>query len=626
MCAIAGLVGRRPVNRDAVAAMSALMVHRGPDDSGEWASEDGRIAFGHRRLAVIDPTPEGRQPMLDRTGELAVSFNGEIYNYVELAAELRALGVVFRTATDTEVILEAWTAWGEACVERFNGMFAFALYDRRRNIVFCARDRFGEKPFLYAWTDAFFAFASEYKALFALAEVPVDPDYAQVAAFLADPGRSLDAGARTPFRGIDQLGPGECLSVDCATLEITRRRYWTPEGAAPRDVPDFDDAAEEFRALLVDSVRLRMRSDVPLGSCLSGGLDSGAIYGAVRELVGEERPYHVFTGRFPGTDADEGPFVDAVAARGNALRHDIAPDPARLVEELPAFLWHNELPVDSASQYAQWCVFRLAAENDVTVLLDGQGSDEILAGYEQYFAAYLASDGVDGAEEAAIRARYPLALSMRDQGWKRKLPQAARRLGARLLGRGSDLMFGVDSAYATARTSGPPADLRAALLRDGVGGFLSTLLRYGDRNSMAHSREVRLPFCDHRLIEFVQALPPGYLMGDAQTKRLLRAASGGLLPEEIRTRWNKQGFLPPIVAWLDGSLIDAVEARIGSRAFAENPPWDQRWWLRVAARYRAGDRSVAGSLWKVFIADAWREHFVDAASAQRTYPVFAASP
>jgi asparagine synthase (glutamine-hydrolysing) len=615
MCGIAGIVGLGPVNMAAVSAMADLQAHRGPDDAGTWMSPDGRIGFGHRRLAVIDPAPEGRQPMSDTGGDLTIVFNGEIYNYVELAEELRAAGARFATATDTEVILEAWKAWGEACVERFNGMFAFALHDARAGTVYCARDRFGEKPFIFAARPDFFAFASEYKALFTLNEVAVDPDYAAVGSFLADPGLSLDAGARSAFRGIDQLGPGECLTLDCRDLTVKRRRYWEP-AATIGAVPGFDDAVAEFRRLLIDSVRLRMRSDVPLGSCLSGGLDSGSIYGAVRELVGDDRPYNVFTGRFPGSDADEGAFADLIAARGIALRHEVAPDPDRLLAELPDFVWHNELPVDSASQYAQWCVFRLAAENGVTVLLDGQGSDEILAGYEQYFAFYLASDSAGADEEPAIRARYPMALSMRDQGWKTRLPPALRRALARTLGRGSDFTFGIDRDYLAPPASQQPADLKAALLRDSFGGFLSTLLRYGDRNSMAHSREVRLPFCDHRLIEFLLGLPASYLMGEAQTKRILRAATEGILPDQIRTRWNKQGFLPPIVAWLDGGLIDAVAARIDAPAFAANPPWDAAWWRKAVARYRAGDMTVAVSLWKVFIADAWREHFVARAAAQ----------
>lgn len=619
MCGIAGLIGLSPVNPDAVTAMTDLIAHRGPDDAGLWTSDNRQVAFGHRRLAVIDPTPEGHQPMCDRTGDLVITYNGEIYNYLELAEELRAAGSDFQTVTDTEVILEAWRVWGDDCVTRFNGMFAFALFDRTRNTVFCARDRFGEKPFLYAATETFIAFASEYKALFALAELPVEPDQAEIVHFLANPGSSLDAGTRSAFRGIDQLGPGECMMIDCADLSISRRRYWTPEQATkPADI-GFEEAVARFRELIVDSVRLRMRSDVPLGSCLSGGLDSGAIYGTVRELLGNDIAYNVFTGRFPGSDVDEGEFADKIAERGNAVRHEIAPDPDTLLAELPDFLWHNELPVDSASQYAQWCVFRLAAENDVTVLLDGQGADEILAGYEQYFSFYLASAGVDQAEEAAIRERYPKALSMRDQGWKTRAPLWLRKCAAQLLGRGSDMMFGVRAKFSHAFRQPAPEDLRGALLRDSFGGFLSTLLRYGDRNSMAHSREVRLPFCDHRIIEFALSLPPEYLMGDAQTKRLLRAASEGLLPEPIRTRWNKQGFLPPIVQWLDGGLIDAVDARLGAPGFGEGSPWEAGWWRKAAARYRAGDRALAGSIWKVFIADAWREYFVNRARTQQKH-------
>jgi asparagine synthase (glutamine-hydrolysing) len=629
MCGIAGIAALRPVNRAAVVAMTSLLAHRGPDGDGLWASPDGRIVFGHRRLAVIDVSDAGRQPMTDGTGEIAITFNGEIYNYVELAAELRAQGAVFRTGTDTEVILEAWRSWGEDCVSHFNGMFAFALHDARTGTVFCARDRFGEKPFYFAAGDGFVAFASEYKALFALAPLPVAPDMRPIVSFLAGTAPSLDFGPGTPFAGVSQLCPGECLTLDAGTLEIRRRTYWTPPAGAAGERIAFPDAVAGFRRLLTDSVRLRLRSDVPLGSCLSGGLDSGSIYGLVRDIVGDGVPYNVFTGRFPGSAADEGAFADAIAKRGNAVRHEVAPDPDRLAAELGDFLWHNELPVDSASQYAQWCVFRLAAEVGVTVLLDGQGSDEVLGGYEQYFAAYLASRTADGAdtaaEEVAIRARYPAALSMRDQAWKRRGPLALRKLAARALGRGTDFLFGVSAAFASGSPGDPPGPvpLSAALRRDAHGGFLTTLLRYGDRNSMAHSREVRLPFCDHRILEFALSLPAEHLMGEAQTKRLLREAMRGVLPESIRTRWNKQGFVPPIADWLDRGLIDAVAARVEAPAFRADPVWDAGWWRAALKRYRAGDRALAPSLWKIFVADAWKEHFVARAAALQKHAPFA---
>lgn len=629
MCGIAGIAALRPVNREAVAAMTSLLAHRGPDGDGIWSSADGHIAFGHRRLAVIDTSDGGRQPMTDGRGELTVTFNGEIYNYVELATELRARGAVFRTGTDTEVILEAWRAWGEDCVTRFNGMFAFALFDARTGTVFCARDRFGEKPFYLTAGGGFVAFASEYKALFALAPLAVTPDMGCIVSFLAGSPASPDFGPDTPFDGVAQLRPGECLTLDAKTLEIRRRIYWAPPAETARQAIAFEDAVAEFRRLLTDSVRLRLRSDVPLGSCLSGGLDSGSIYGLVRDAVGDGVPYNVFTGRFPGSAADEGAYADEIAKRGNAVRHEVAPDPERLAAELGAFFWHNELPVDSASQYAQWCVFRLAREAGVTVLLDGQGSDEVLGGYEQYFAAYLASRSAEGAdtasEEAAIRARYPAALSMRDQAWKRRGPLPFRKLAARMLGRGSDFLFGVSAGFAreTVRDAPGSVSLGAALRRDSHGGFLTTLLRYGDRNSMAHSREVRLPFCDHRILEFALSLPPEHLMGEAQTKRLLREAMRGVLPEIVRTRWNKQGFVPPIADWLDRGLIDAVAERIEAPSFRADPVWDAGWWTSAVKRYRAGDRALAPSLWKVFVADAWKERFVARAAAMEKHAPFA---
>ena len=623
MCGIAGIIGARPVNTDAVREMTDLMRHRGPDGEGFWSTDDGRICFGHRRLAIIDVTDKGAQPMRSGDGALTITYNGEIYNYKELRDELRALGFAFVTDSDTEVLLAAYDMWGEACVDKLNGMFAFALHDSRRGIVFCARDRFGEKPFLFAQGDGYFAFASEYKALLALEGVDSDIDDNRLMRFFADPTAALDQDRETVFAGIRQLGAGERMTVDVSTLRCHAESYWqiTPPGQARTISPA--DAAAHFRDLLEDSVKIRMRSDVPLGSCLSGGLDSSAITCIARTRGDRAAPYHVFTGRFAGSDVDEGHWAKIVAQAAEVEMHETFPDGDGLRADMDDFVWMNELPVDSASQYAQWCVFRLAHENGVTVLLDGQGSDEILAGYEQYFTNYVAarqrSGGIDSAEIDAIRTRYPLAFSMQDNRWKASSPFALRYMAAHLLGRGSDVRFGMRAGLANKVASAATKDsanmpLMDALRKDSCHGFLATLLRYGDRNSMAHSREVRLPFCDHRIIEFVMTLPVEMLMGNAETKHLLREAMQGILPEQIRTRWRKQGFLPPIADWLGGSLGDLAADVFQRPSFRNSPYWDAAWWDRVLVRFRRGEMALAGSIWKPMICQLWLDGFVAKAS------------
>jgi asparagine synthase (glutamine-hydrolysing) len=628
MCGIAGIVAKGRVNSQALARMAGLQAHRGPDEENLWIDPTGRVGFAHRRLSIIDLSPGGRQPMRHPSGDTVIGYNGEIYNYLELGQRLRAEGVVLSTQSDTEVLLEAYRTWGDRALGELNGMFAFALYDANRRRLLCARDRYGEKPFLYVSTGDFFAYASEYKALLALAEVAADVDVARMLRFLSRGAEGLDDSPQTVFPAIRQLLPGEKLILDIDTLAVKVERYWTlsPDAEAAR--LDMRGASERFRDLLNDSVRLRLRSDVPLGSCLSGGLDSSSIVCLAREQIGPNTPYNAFSGRFPGTDADEGAFIDIVAEATRSTVHQVEPSAAGLLRELPNFMWHNELPMSSASQYAQWCVYRLARENGVVVLLDGQGGDELLGGYEQYFRPYCAEPRVSADERAAIRDRYPRALPTRSQLAKESLPAGMRRLLARWGGQGSDLLFGVSPDLAATIASHPVASLdhskglKGALFRETFRTVLPTLLRYGDRNSMAHSVEVRLPFCDHRLAEFVFALPPAYLMGEVQTKRLLREAMRGILPEAIRTRWNKQGFVPPQETWLKQGLIDTIEETISDPRFAGRGYWDVVWWRKTIARARAGEWGLAAVLWKAFIAEAWQRHFVERVAGETKVSVF----
>lgn len=630
MCGIAGLIGTRPLAQGVVAAMTDLLAHRGPDDSGQWRSDDGLVELGHRRLSIIDTTEGGHQPMV--RDDLVIVFNGEIYNYKELKAELQADGVQFRTHSDTEVILAAHQHWGDDAMARFNGMFAYALLDRRRNVLICARDRFGEKPFLFSVQPGFFAFASEYKALLALDGISRDYAPTSLLRFLEGMNQGLDDGRQTLFPAINQLLPGEKMVVDLGSLSWTVTRYWTIAPDLALATLSVADASARLRELLVDSVRLRLRSDVPVGSCLSGGLDSGAIVCIARSLMGEGVPYHVFTGRFPGTSADEWEYASQVVAATGAISHVVEPRADTFLTDLADFVWANELPVGSTSQYAQYCVFRLARETGVTVLLDGQGADEVLGGYEQYFGPYLDSlPPARRADEAAlIRARYPKALPTGSQSALSNLPPALRWLLASLTGKGSDPTFGIAFGHVGKVAKGNKValdprfhPLAGALVRDSFEKHLPALLRYGDRNSMAHSREVRLPFCDHRIAEFALSLPPELLMGDVQTKRLLREATRGILPEPVRTRWNKQGFLPPQDLWFKDRLLDHAEALFNDPAFARSGLWNVRWWRNAARRLRAGDTHLAWILWRPVVAQAWMDHFLARVQAMRPLRVLA---
>jgi len=628
MCGILGLVSKDPIDRERAHAALDLIAHRGPDGDNSWHDSADHVWFGHRRLSIIDLSHAGDQPMHSADGRFVLIFNGEIYNYVELRNELIAAGATFQSASDSEVIIEGYRAWGVGVLSKLNGMFALALYDRGQRMMLCARDRYGEKPFLYTMRDRFFAFGSEYKALLALPGVPHDHDELRVVTETCQPGSSADRQRQTVFTAIEQLLPGEAMVVNCASLESKTWRYFDIDLTRERKFADPKDAMAEFRDLFVDSVRIRMRSDVEVGSCLSGGLDSSAIVGAVRHLLGPEAVYHTFTGRFPGTPADEWHFAEQVVNASGVVSHIVEPTVDRFIADLPNFMWHNELPVGSSSQFAQWCVFRLAKEHGITVLLDGQGADELMGGYEQYFAFYIRSLKARGEtarlarELPEIERRYPAAQMDRAMRMKSAVPQRLRHALAHMLNRGSDIRFGLKPGYSEAVSeqrgrnhhgSGDP--LRDALYEDSFERFLTTLLRYGDRNSMAHSREVRLPFCDHRLSEFTLSLPPELIMGDIQTKRPIREGLREFLPEAIATRWNKQGFRPPQDLWFTSpAFLELMQDTLTSTSFRQSEIWDQKWWLKVLDRIRGGDLGLGWNLWQPFIHEMWKQHFLKPAT------------
>jgi asparagine synthase (glutamine-hydrolysing) len=627
MCGIAGIIVQDRARLPGIGPLLQAMAHRGPDGEGMWSedlAEGGAVVLGHRRLSIIDLSDAASQPMADATGRYEMTFNGEIYNYIEVRTELKALGVVFRTQSDSEVILEAYKKWGEDCLRWFNGMFALAIFDRQAKTLFCARDRYGEKPFLYVSKPGLFAFASEYKALLILPGVSAEYDEFRLLQAAREAGSGLDADEQTVFRDIFQLLPGEALRVDVVTLAQHRWRYYEPTPGIMRDSADEADIFAEFRELLTDAVRLRMRSDVKVGSCLSGGLDSSAIVCLVRQLVGDEVPYYTFTGQFPGTYADESAYARLVADATHVETHTVEPDVDGFIDDLPEFVWNNELPVGSSSQYAQWRVFKLAKEHGVTVLLDGQGSDEILGGYEQYFGYYVRSLEARGEtarlarEMPAIRQRYPNALAEPARAWRSRLPLGMRHTLANTFGFGSDILYGMERgvaqrvAVSTVRPEWPQFHpLGAALAQDSFGRFLTTLLRYGDRNSMAHSREVRLPFCDHRLAEFVFTMPPHMLMGDVQTKRLLRESMRGILPEPIRTRWNKQGFRPPQDLWFQSKrFLGLVRDTLESSSFRQSPLWNGSTLRKMLDRVEQGELGLGWTLWHPFMIEMWRQNFL----------------
>ena len=548
MCGIGGTVGAAP-DPQLLERMAAMMVKRGPDGHGTWTDE--RAGLAATRLAIIDLDERSNQPL--HLGALHLAFNGELYNYRELRDELRRAGHRFETEGDAEVLLHAWAEWGEGALDRFNGMFAFAIWDDAEGALTLASDPFGEKPAYFARLGERLVFASEARAVALDSEVTLRPDDQSLAAFVA---RGLmPIPPRTFFEGVERLPPAHVLRWQDG--RINTRRYWRPHPVA---VPaSYGDAVDELRSLLADSIRLRLRSDVPVGTSLSGGIDSSTIVMLSSELAGDHTR-HAFTARFPGYERDEWPYAAEVAERAHVIEHHaIEPTAAEAAADLDRLVLDEEEPVGSLSVYAQWRVMQAAHASGITVLLDGQGGDELFGGYPISAGFAVRAQGTRAVFEELAAGRSRAAAVGRSIAVD-FLPGPARRW---YLHRAASPYASSEAASSAAlidlRSREPwisGADpLRRELLAESFETSLPELLRYGDRSSMAHSRELRLPLLDRRIAELAFSLPPSWVYEHGVTKRILRDAGRALVPESILRRTDKVGYEPPQQRWLSSEVF-----------------------------------------------------------------------
>ncbi|MDD3933413.1 MAG: asparagine synthase (glutamine-hydrolyzing) [Methanoculleus sp.] len=601
MCGIAGqfaLNGER-ADADLVGAMAERLLHRGPDGEGSFFS--GPVGLAHRRLAIIDLSDEGRQPMANEDGSLQIVFNGEVYNYPELREELLAAGHRFATATDTEVILHAYEEWGRDCLARFNGMWAFALWDERRRELFCARDRLGVKPFYYTLAGGSFLFASEIKALLAHPAAGRRPNDRMLSTFLA--WGVADHTGETMYEGVFQLPPAHFIVVSGGGAGEPHRYWDVVMNDASRSAGIDDEAAAwEVRDLLTDAVRLRLRSDVPVGTCLSGGIDSSTVTALINVLLRAERPGSVgnrqktFSVCFGDPRFDESRHIDTVVAATGVASHRTTPDTEGLWEDIGRLLYMQDEPFASLSIYAQYCVMRLA-QSEVKVVLDGQGADEQLGGYIAYQMPYIRGLLRRGEILAALREGIGSARHHRSFfSW------AARQSRVRSERRG--LLQG--SPPEVLRYAG---SLDAVLKREVVASNLPLLLHWEDRNSMAFSIEARVPFLDYRLVEYLAGLPLDQKVRCGVTKYVLRRAIRGLVPDAIRCRMDKMGFVTPEEAWMKDELHPHILALFSSPEFAARPYWDAERVLRNYGEFLDGKSAYSTEFWRIACAELWLRQF-----------------
>lgn len=587
MCGIAGVVSATPMDggvglRERLTAMSAAIRHRGPDGEGIYAENDLEpvIGLAHRRLAITDTSFLAAQPLhvLDR---YVVVHNGEVYNDVELRQTLQAMGYTFRTRSDTEVLACAWDAWGREGLDRIDGMFAFALWDRRERTLWCARDRFGEKPLYlhYDETAARLHFASEMKALWAagIARVPTEPMFLH---FLT---LGLTAHPQFPeltfWEGILQLPPAHLLRFRPAERDLHIERYWDLDKETQADIGD-DEALRRLRDLLERSLARRLRTEAPTGITLSGGLDSGILAVLGKELTPRHRPWPSVSAVFPGFSKDESEAIRLASARAGTAPHFAAPDASGLLDDIRTLAWHQEEPFTTAGIFAQYRVHRLARQLGIKVLIDGQGADEVFAGYARYthwhLQERLAAFDLRAAESDARRLQAHGFLP--DWGWRNRFAAFLPSLtSARLEARAARRHHTDPDIAPTFRERSSGAGfihkpvirkLNDILYHDACQGPLQELLRYADRNAMSQGIEVRLPYLDPELAQFLFSLPSRYKYREGFTKWVLRKAYQERITETIAWREGKTGFEPPQLDWMRDARVTA-EVRKGQERLVE---------------------------------------------------------
>lgn len=567
MCGIAGIIQSTAsrYDKEHLKKMTGALAHRGPDGEGFWQNESTDVLLGHRRLSIIDISDAAHQPF-QYAGRYSIVHNGEIYNYIELKEQLQQKGYSFRSQSDTEVIAAAYDCWKNECVDYFDGMFAFAIWDEKEKILFAARDRFGEKPFFYYYTNDEFIFASEMKALWATG-VEYKPNQKMLFNFITiGYTDNPEQPGETFFENIHKLPAATTLILSVEKWEVVLEKYWDidPE-EENKKITDYE-AMEQFNQLLTRSVKRRLRSDVSIGTSLSGGLDSSSIVALIHEQQAPNYKSQAFTAIFPGYEKDELAFSKQITERFSLQQFTTAINPDQLADDWKKICYHQEEPIGSASVYAQYKVFELAKEQNVKVLLDGQGADETLAGYHKYYQWYWqelyrkrklsGSKELSAAKEAGVQEKFTyknIIASYFPDFTTIALEQQYLLKAIRQEDLAKDFVkLQSKEAYYTRPGH---YTLNGVLHFNTCTHGLEELLRYADRNSMAHGREVRLPFLNHELVEFVFSLPSRYKIRNGWTKWLLRETMKTHLPESITWRKDKIGFEPPQKKWMENNRI-----------------------------------------------------------------------
>lgn len=627
MCGIAGIynLNSEPVSQELLKKMCDIIRYRGPDDEGYYV--DNNIGFGHRRLSIIDLVT-GHQPMSNEDETIWITYNGEIYNYIELMETLQKRGHVFRTKSDTEVILHAYEEYGDKCVDYLNGMFAFAIWDKRKQELFCARDRLGIKPFYYYYDGKRFVFASEIKAILQVPSIDVIPDNRSILDYLTF---QYVIGEGTLFSGIRKLLPGYCLTVSAEGLRV--KQYWNLKFISDYE-HDENWFVERLSELVEDAVRIQLRSDVPLGCHLSGGIDSSTVTCLAAKL--SNQTIKTFSGKFADGEAyDESKYARLVSKHANTDHYEIVPTASDFIETLSKLIWYMDEPAAGPGIFPQYYVSKLSSEN-VKVVLGGQGGDEVFVGYGRYMQAYLKQTfdqrlfhktGYSQHDKVDISALNALSKFYQAFGVRALVAHFLKRSMLppdrhyfHLIGQSwsengllsNDFLSNLDGyscfdSFMAAFHQQEADSLIARMQGYDITNYLAALLHVEDRVSMAVSLESRVPLLDHRIVEFAATIPIRIKFQDAVYKSAFKKAVQNIIPQEVLARTDKKGFPVPLDIWFNGCLRKVIqEILIDSKTSRRGI------FQSGVLQNLINSKSYSSStLWPILCLELWFRNFID---------------
>lgn len=634
MCGINGIalssISRRELTASLVERMRDLITHRGPDDAGLFIDRAVRVGLGHRRLSIVD-VDAGHQPMTNEDGSLQIIFNGEIYNHGDYRSGLIARGHLYATKCDTETILHLYEEYGQQCVEHLRGMFAFAIWDERKSELFIARDRLGVKPLYYAHTDdGSLYFGSEIKVLLEADAVKAEINYEVLPDYLANHAPS---GTDTLYRGIKRLLPGHTLVWRDGRVDVNE--YWDLRFHSDEHAYTDRDYVSEWTKLFEESIRLRLMADVPLGMFLSGGIDSSAIAAVMSRMVSE--PIKTFSVGFAEREANELEYARTVATTFRTDHHEVVVTPQQFFSALPNLVWHEDEPIAHPSSVPLFFVSKLASQH-VKVVLTGEGSDEMLGGYARYRKTLLnISFGESFTKFVPRNVRTSLRRLLTDLPYSslsQKLARSfltltpdietiyfdnfavfPRAMQSQLLTAHAKERVGSSGPYSVVSDVLAKSDTNSLLnqlLYADTKTYLHELLMKQDQMSMAASIESRVPFLDHKLVEFTARLPEAMKIRGSKTKYILRESMKGILPERILTR-PKMGFPVPIGAWFRGPFKKVIDEYVLSERALQRQIFDPAFVRALVKRHDAGE-DHSERLWSLVNFEIWQRQFFDSES------------